>query len=66
MRGRGVIIARTLQALEVEKEEKRKISYCFKKERNDRESERRGPKVWIIEQLHSCFFPSPPLSCTDS
>lgn len=49
--GWGVVIAGSFQALEVEKEEKRKISCCFKKERRDRE------RVWISELLNS-----PPLS----
>lgn len=54
--GWGVVIARSFQALEVEKEEKRKISCCFKKERGDRE------RVWISELLNSCvFFFFPPL-----
>lgn len=57
----GGAITLSFQAVEVEREEKRKISCCFKKERRDRE------RVWITELLNFCvFFSSPPLSCTDS
>ena len=65
--GWGVVIAGSFQALEVEKEEKRKISCCVVEERRDR------ARVRISELLNSCvcvcfffFFSSPPLPCTGS